>query len=74
MLLSASYRHAVGGQTVKRLELEGDLSGFAPIRMEVMEANDARGGVPARICLLDKDGLSYKVFALLAAEEPLGAR
>lgn len=41
--------------------------------MEVMEANDSRGGVPARVCLLGKDGVSYKVFALPPHKELFAA-
>lgn len=43
---------------------EDTASSFVPVRMEVMEASDARGGVPARICVLGKDEVTYKVFSL----------
>lgn len=37
---------------------------FTPIRMDVQDATDARGEVPARICLLGSNRSTYKVFAL----------
>ena len=46
------------------MEFPEDMASFVPARMEVMEASDARGGVPARVCLLGKDGLTYKVYSL----------
>jgi len=32
--------------------------------MEVREASDTRGEIPARVCLLGDDSVSYKAFAL----------
>ncbi|POS76498.1 hypothetical protein DHEL01_v205107 [Diaporthe helianthi] len=49
---------------VREMEFPQDIGPFVPIRMEVMQASDARGGVPARVCLLGKDGVTYKVFSL----------
>lgn len=46
------------------MEFPDDMASFLPVRMEVMEASDARGGVPARVCLLGKDGITYKVYSL----------
>lgn len=37
---------------------------FLPTRMEVLPASHARGHLPARVCLLGADGVSYVVFAL----------
>lgn len=74
MLIFLRYRDAgaVRDQAATRLEFKGDLSGFRPVRMEVLEANDSRGGVPARVCLLGEDGVSYKVFALPSHEQLVG--
>lgn len=60
----ASLSHNTPASSVRRLELTGDLASFVPVRMEVMEADGTRGGVPARVCLLDNGGVSYRVFAL----------
>jgi anaphase-promoting complex subunit 4 len=40
---------------------EGD---FAPVQMEIQEASSERGHIPARVCLLGRDGQTYRVFAL----------
>ncbi|KAF6806842.1 anaphase-promoting complex component cut20 apc4 [Colletotrichum sojae] len=37
---------------------------FTPVRMDVQDAADARGEVPARICLLGSNRSTYKVYAL----------
>ncbi|KXH66934.1 anaphase-promoting complex component Cut20/Apc4 [Colletotrichum salicis] len=37
---------------------------FTPIRMDVQHATDARGEVPARVCLLGASRSVYKVFSL----------
>lgn len=65
-LVSVRYRHYLSSAAAAatRLEFDEDLSAFGPLRMEAMRANDARGGVPARVCLLGRDEVSYKVFAL----------
>lgn len=73
VLFCSPYRSATGVQVARRLEFKWDLAGFVPARMEVMEASDSRDGVPARVCLLDRDGVSYKVFALPPQEELLAA-
>lgn len=44
-----------------------DLRAFAPVRMEVLGASAARGGVPVRVSLLGRSGGSCKVFALRGA-------
>ncbi|ROV94685.1 hypothetical protein VSDG_06139 [Cytospora chrysosperma] len=54
-------------------DLAEDLASFVPVRMEVMEADNSRGGVPARVCLLGSGGVSYKVFALPESGEQLEA-
>ncbi|KAJ0118432.1 hypothetical protein J7T55_009215 [Diaporthe amygdali] len=59
--------------SVRVMELPEDVASFVPVRMEVMEANDSRGGVPARVCLLGKDGVSYKVYSLPDQEHLLQA-
>lgn len=59
--------------SVRRMDFAEDLTTFVPARMEVMEANDSRGGVPARLCLLGGGGISYKVFALPESGEQLEA-
>ena len=35
-----------------------------PAQMQLIEKNIARGELPARVCLLGQDGISYKEFAL----------
>jgi hypothetical protein len=37
---------------------------FVPVRMEVHEARDVRGHMPARICLLSSNRASYRSFVL----------
>lgn len=59
--------------SVRVMELPEDVASFVPVRMEVMEANNSRGGVPARVCLLGKDGVSYKVYSLPDQEHLLQA-
>ncbi|KXX79069.1 Anaphase-promoting complex subunit 4 [Madurella mycetomatis] len=49
-------------------------SSFAPAHMEVQRANDLRGEIPARICLLGRDRMVYKIYALpeeLASDRPV---
>lgn len=41
-------------------------SGFIPIQMEVQQANNLRGEIPARVCLLGRDKVMYKTWALPA--------
>lgn len=61
----ASVTHdALSSSSVRRMDFAEDLASFAPVRMEVLEADDSRGGVPARVCLLGSGGVDYKVFAL----------
>ncbi|PSS03857.1 anaphase-promoting complex, cyclosome, subunit 4-domain-containing protein [Coniella lustricola] len=48
------------------LSFPDDLSDFEPVRMEVREANNSRGEVPDRVCLIASDGLRYKVYAFSA--------
>jgi len=45
--------------------------GFAPAQMEVMPVSSARGDLPARVCLLGADRMSYKVYALPPESEML---
>lgn len=48
-------------------------SGFAPVHMEVQRANNLKGEIPARICLLGRDRMVYKIYALpeeLASDRP----
>lgn len=56
--------HGVPPPPVRVVEFPEDMTSFVPVRMEVMQASDARGGVPARVCLLGKDRVTYKVYAL----------
>lgn len=63
-LVSVRFPHLSDEGSATRLDFDEDLSSFAPLRMEALEANDSRGGVPARVCLLGRDEVSYKVFAL----------
>lgn len=51
------------------LVFPGDLSAFAPVQMEVLSPNDFRAGVPARVALLGKGSVEYRVFALREAKE-----
>ncbi|KAK1987036.1 anaphase-promoting complex component Cut20/Apc4 [Colletotrichum cereale] len=37
---------------------------FTPVRMDVQDASDARGEVPARVCVLGANRTAYKVFSL----------
>ncbi|KAK1971203.1 anaphase-promoting complex component Cut20/Apc4 [Colletotrichum sublineola] len=37
---------------------------FAPVRMDVQDASNARGEVPARVCVLGANRTTYKVFSL----------
>ncbi|KAK7736209.1 hypothetical protein SLS53_007044 [Cytospora paraplurivora] len=60
----ASLSRDTPASSVRRLGLTGDLASFVPVRMEVMEADGSRGGVPARVCLLDSGCVNYRVFAL----------
>jgi anaphase-promoting complex subunit 4 len=41
-------------------------NGFVPVQMEVKEDSSERGKIPARVCLLGDDLLTYRVFALPA--------
>lgn len=71
VLISTLFREASRGLNsgVTRFELETNLSKFVPIRMEAIAANESRGGVPARVCLIGQNGMSYKVFALLRQDD-----
>lgn len=60
----ATLSHGAHTPSVRVMEFTEDMASFQPVRMEVMEASDARGGVPARVCLLGKDEVTYKVFSL----------
>lgn len=60
----ATLSHEAHTPSVRVMEFTEDMASFQPVRMEVMEASDARGGVPARVCLLGKDEVTYKVFSL----------
>jgi anaphase-promoting complex subunit 4 len=56
--------HEAAPPTVRAVEFPEDTGSFVPARMEVMEASEARGSVPARVCLLGKDGVTYQVYSL----------
>lgn len=60
----ATLSHGTQPPPVRVLELPEDMAAFVPVRMEVMEASNARGGVPARVCLLGKDEVAYRVYSL----------
>lgn len=60
----ATLSHGEPMPSVRVMEFTEDMASFVPVRMEVMEASDARGGVPARVCLLGKDEVTYKVLSL----------
>lgn len=45
-------------------------AGFVPVHMEVVEASSQRGDIPARVCLLSKDKVTYKVYSLPQDWEP----
>jgi anaphase-promoting complex subunit 4 len=45
-------------------------AGFLPVHMEVVEGSSERGEIPARVCLLGKDKVTYKVYALPLNWEP----
>lgn len=60
----ATLSHGAPATSVRVMEFPEDAASFVPVRMEVMEASDARGGVPARVCLLGKDEVTYKVYSL----------
>ncbi|GKT43951.1 uncharacterized protein ColSpa_04132 [Colletotrichum spaethianum] len=42
---------------------------FTPVRMDVQDASDARGEVPARVCVLGANRTTYKVFSLGAGPD-----
>jgi len=44
----------------------------SPMHMEVVEQNNSRGDIPARVCLLDSDRLNYQVFLLPNTSQMLG--
>lgn len=80
---SLSYRDIADGKTPEALRLEADKLGeklslvtvptsaaFQPIHMEVIEGSSQRGDIPARVCLLGKDKVTYKVYALPRDWEP----
>ncbi|KAI3401223.1 hypothetical protein diail_11929 [Diaporthe ilicicola] len=50
--------------SVRAMDFPEDMASFVPARMEVMEANGSRGGVPGRVCLLGTDRVSHKVYSL----------
>lgn len=60
----ATLSQGAPAPSVQVMEFPEDVASFVPVRMEVMEASDARGGVPARVCLLGKDEVTYKVYSL----------
>lgn len=64
---------APSSSLVRRMEFTEDLASFVPVRMEVMEADNSKGGVPARVCLLGSGGVNYKVFALPEPGEQMEA-
>lgn len=64
----ATLSHGAPPPSVRAVEFPEDIASFVPVRMEVMQASDARGGVPARVCLLGKDGVTYKVYSLPEAQ------
>jgi anaphase-promoting complex subunit 4 len=43
----------------------------SPVRMEVLPESESRGKIPARVCVLGEDGVTYKVFALPGEAELL---
>ncbi|GAB1320294.1 hypothetical protein MFIFM68171_10504 [Madurella fahalii] len=52
-------------------------SSFSPVLMEVQRASNLRGEIPARICLLGRDRMMYKVYALpeeLTSDRPITGR
>ncbi|KAL2125954.1 hypothetical protein VTI74DRAFT_2149 [Chaetomium olivicolor] len=40
------------------------LSGFSPTQMDVQQASNLRGEIPARVCFLGRDKAMYKTYAL----------
>lgn len=63
-LIHIRFRQPISEQNITRLDFPEDLSSFAPLRIEAMKADNSRGGFPARVCLLGKDEVNYKVFTL----------
>lgn len=59
------------GFVCSKLDFPEDLTTFAPVRIEALDANDARGYSPPRLCLLGNDGVSYKVYKLTSGHEEL---
>ncbi|KAL1880735.1 hypothetical protein Daus18300_001349 [Diaporthe australafricana] len=59
--------------SVRVMDFPEDMASFVPVRIEVMEANSSRGGVPARVCLLGKDGVSYRVYSMPDRDQMLQA-
>lgn len=70
-LVSVCFRLSAEEGSATRMDFDEDLSSFAPCRMEVLGADNSRGGVPARVCLLAKDEINYKVFVLPGEGKPL---
>lgn len=60
----ATLSRGTTAPSVRVMEFPEDVASLMPVRMEVMESSDARGGVPARVCLLGKDEVTYKVYSL----------
>lgn len=69
--IASSSHDRAPSSSVRRLEFPEGLASFVPVRMEALEANNSRGGVPARVCLLGSGGVSYGVFALPEGGEQL---
>jgi anaphase-promoting complex subunit 4 len=74
---SLSYSHYASGQVSEPTTFQeksfGSLltaakfpekSAFEPVHMEVVRSNSLRGEIPARVCLLGKDKVTYKVYAI----------
>ncbi|KAH8909786.1 anaphase-promoting complex component Cut20/Apc4 [Coniochaeta sp. PMI_546] len=77
------YEDIAHSQNLKALRIEAEKlddtlslakvptsAGFQPIHMEVVEGSSQRGEIPARVCLLGKDKVTYKVYALPRNWEP----
>ena len=60
----ATLSQGTHAPSVRVVEFPEDMASFVPLRMEVREASNARGGVPARVCLLGKDEVTYRVYSL----------
>jgi len=52
------------GQAWTSLRFSDEVSGLAPIQMDVQRRSSARGEMPDRVCLLGRDKVTYRTYVL----------